>query len=176
MDQPLPEKEFAALLDTHQQRILAWLLAVTGEPADAKELLQMTNLVLWRKAEQFVPGTNFTAWALRVAQFEVMSWRQRKARERLVFDDALLDGIAAVFDEVDAAAEARHDALEECLAKLPPRQREVVVQRYLHSEAVEHIGRGMGLPANAVSQLLWRARRNLLDCINRATGADSSML
>lgn len=176
MPEPLTEKEFTALLDTHQQRLLAWLLALTGELTEARELLQLTNLVLWKKSGAFEQGTNFTAWAMRVAQFEFMSWRQRKARERLVFDDTLLEGIAAALDEVDAVADARHAALDACLPGLPDRQREVTVRRYLRGERVEDIGQALGLPANAVSQLLWRARQNLMDCINRTTGADTSPL
>lgn len=171
-----PPPDFNSLLDAHQQRLLAWLLAMTGELSEARDVLQQTNLVLWKKADQFVPGTSFTAWALRVAQFEVMSWRQRRARERLVFDEALLDGMAEALDEADPREESRHRALDHCLPRLPERQQEVVKRRYLLGERVEDIGVALGLPANAISQLLWRARRNLLDCINRTTGADTSPL
>lgn len=149
---PAPEAAFTSLLDAHQHRLLAWLLALTGDPVEARDVLQQTNLVLWRKAGQFIPGTSFSAWAFRVAQFEFLSWRQKKGRERLIFDDSLLDGVAAAMDEVDAAAEARHAALDACLPKLPARQREVIVRRYLHGERVDTIGSTLNLPANAVSQ------------------------
>ncbi len=162
---------FNALLETHQQRLLAWILALTGDPGESREILQQTNLVLWKKSGEFSPGTNFTAWAFRVARFEFLTWRQRKGRERLVFDDALLEGVAAAIDEVDASADARHAALDGCLTKLPERQREVIVRRYVNGERVDAIGESLRLPANAVSQILWRARRNLLECINRTVSA-----
>ncbi|HEX2746534.1 MAG TPA: sigma-70 family RNA polymerase sigma factor [Verrucomicrobiales bacterium] len=164
-----PDAAFTTLLDTHQQRLLAWLIALTGDASEAKDVLQQTNLVLWKKAGDFAAGTSFSAWAFRVAKFEFLSWRQRKGRERLIFNDELLDGVAAAMDEADAAAEARHAALDACLPKLPARQREVVVRRYLHGERVDDIGAALDLPANAVSQILWRARQNLLECINRTT-------
>lgn len=164
---PAPGDEYITLLNTHQQRLLAWLTALISDHTEAKEVLQQTNLVLWNKAGQYTAGTNFTAWAFRIAHFEYLSWRQRKGRERLVFDDSLLEGVAAAMDQVDAVAESRHQALSACLPKLPDRQREVIVRRYLHGERVEAIAATLGLPANAVSQLLWRARQNLLECINR---------
>jgi RNA polymerase sigma-70 factor (ECF subfamily) len=100
-----------------------------------------------------------------------LSWRQRKGREKLVFDETLLEGVAEAMDEVDAEAESRHAALDACLPKLPDRQREVVVRRYVNGERVDAIGTALNLPANAVSQILWRARQNLLECINRTTAA-----
>jgi RNA polymerase sigma-70 factor (ECF subfamily) len=169
--QPAPDAAFTALLDAHQQRLLAWIIALTGDPSDARDVLQQTNLVLWKKAGEFGAGTSFSAWAFRVAHFEFLSWRQRKGREKLVFDETLLDGVAQAMDEVDAGAEARHAALDACLPKLPTRQREIVVRRYVNGERVDAIGTALNLPANAVSQILWRARQNLLECINRTTAA-----
>ena len=168
---PAPDAAFNSQLQSHQQRLLAWLLALTGDVSEARDVLQQTNLVLWKKLETWTPGTNFTAWAFKVARFEFLSWRQKKGRERLVFDDSLLDGVAAAMDETDAAADARHAALETCLPELPARQRDVFSRRYLHGQRVDDFGTDLGLPANAVSQILWRARQNLLDCINRTTGA-----
>ncbi len=169
---PAPDAAFTSLLDAHQQRLLAWLISLTGSLADARDVLQQTNIVLWKKAAQFTGGTSFSAWAFRVAQYEYLSWRQRQGRDRLVFDDSLLDGVAAVMDEVDAGAEARHAALERCLPKLPARQRDIIARRYLQGERVDAIGEALSLPANAVSQILWRARRNLLECITRETAAN----
>ncbi|HWB01470.1 MAG TPA: sigma-70 family RNA polymerase sigma factor [Verrucomicrobiales bacterium] len=172
-NQPALDTAFTALLDAHQQRLLAWLIALTGDASEARDVLQQTNLVLWKKSGEFAAGSSFSAWALRVAHFEFLSWRQRKGRDRLVFNDTLLEGVAEALDEVDAAAEARHAALETCLPKLPVRQREIVMRRYLNGERVDAIGTALGLPANAVSQILWRARQNLLECINRTAEVPS---
>lgn len=168
---PAPDADFAAQLQSHQQRLLAWLLALTGDITEARDVLQQTNLVLWRKAAVWQPGSSFTAWSFKVARFEFLAWRQRKGRERLVFDDTLLEDVAAAMDEADETADARHAALEGCLAKLPERQRDVITRRYGNGERVDAIGATFGLPANAVSQILWRARQNLLDCITRSTGS-----
>ena len=170
---PATDAEFNTQLQSHQQRLLAWLLALTANVADARDLLQQTNLVLWRKLDSWTPGTSFTAWAFKVARFEFLSWRQKMGRERLVFDDRLLEDVAAVMDETDAAADIRHAALDACLPKLPGRQREVISRRYLQGQRVDDIGADLGLPANAVSQILWRARQNLLECIDRTTAAQA---
>ena len=56
--------------------------------------MQETNAVLWRKAHEFKLGTNFGAWMLRVAYFQVMAHRRKITRDRLVFDDDFLADIA----------------------------------------------------------------------------------
>lgn len=171
-----PDPGFSDLLDAHQARLFAYILSLTGNPADARDIRQDCNLVMWRKADQFRPGTNFTAWAFRVAHFQVLSWRQKRRRELLVFDDGLLDGMAEAASAVDAMAESRLKALHRCLQLLPERQREVIRRRYLDGEAVQGIAARTGMEANAVSQLLFRARKNLLECIRRhvADGSDDA--
>ena len=161
---------FTGHLDSHQSRLLAYLLALTGNRTEAADLLQMTNLVLWRKADRFEEGTSFSAWAFQVARYEYLSWRQRKGRDRLVFDETLLQHAPQADAEEHGDAE-RHAALDDCLPKLPDRQRDVITRRYLRGERVDAIGEAMGLPGNAVSQILWRARQNLLECINHQLAA-----
>ena len=38
--------------------------------------------------------TNFNAWACRIAYFRVLNYRRKKSREKLVFDDDVLDYLA----------------------------------------------------------------------------------
>jgi hypothetical protein len=49
---PGPDSAFDALLAAVQQRLFAWLLALTGNAVDARDVLQQTNLILWRKSDR----------------------------------------------------------------------------------------------------------------------------
>ena len=167
-------REFERLIETHQTRLHAWILAATGHAAEARDILQEVNLVLWRKAEQFETGTNFTAWAYRVAHFQVLTWRQKRGRDLLVFPGDLLEDMAGAADQTERTADSRLGALKFCLQKLPARQLEVIRRRYLQNESVQAMAPAVGLNANAVSQLLHRARQNLLDCMRRSTGPGGS--
>jgi RNA polymerase sigma-70 factor (ECF subfamily) len=62
--------------------------------ADADDILQETNLVLWSKQDEFTPGTDFRVWAFRVARYQVMAYRKRQSLDRLVFGDELIDRLA----------------------------------------------------------------------------------
>ena len=75
--------------------MFAYIFSLLGNRTQAEDVMQETNAILWRKAHEFKLGTNFGAWMLRVAYFQVMAHRRRLTRDRLVFDDDFLQGIAA---------------------------------------------------------------------------------
>jgi len=142
---------------------------LVGEEHAAKDVLQETNVTLLKKSRDFTAGSNFTAWSFRVAYFEVLTWRRRRSRDRLSFDDDLVESIAESVETLAPGYEDRLEALQKCLPLLPDRQRELVERRYLKSESVQDIARDLGFKANAASQILFRARTNLLKCINQTT-------
>lgn len=159
--------EFVALLTGSQRRLYAFILALTRNPADADDVLQETNLVLWRKSDQFAPGSDFDAWSLRVAQFQVMAHRKRRQRSRLHFDDELVERVAADAGEVLAGFDARREALAHCLRRLRPEQRRLVAERYQPGGCVNELAARQGRSPKAVSEALRRIRRVLLECIER---------
>ena len=110
--------EFLQMITEFQGRLFGFVLTMLGDVDQANEVLQETNLVLWRKSDEFRSGTDFKAWSFRVAHFQVMAFRQRQIRDRLVFGDDVLEQItrdAAIQDEV---YQQRVDRLENCIASL----------------------------------------------------------
>lgn len=164
-------KSFADLMADHQPRLAAYIRSLIADEHSTKDVLQETNVTLLKKSRDFTPGTNFTAWAFRVAFFEVLTWRRRHGREKIHFDNALVDSLANAVEENAPRYEDRLEALQFCIGELPERQREVIELRYLKTRSVQSIAADLGFKANAVSQLLHRARTNLLKCINDYTPA-----
>ncbi|MCB1237450.1 MAG: sigma-70 family RNA polymerase sigma factor [Verrucomicrobiae bacterium] len=169
---PAAPEDYAELMAAHQGRLESFIRSLTGDRDASKDVLQETNLVLLRKAREFRPGTNFAAWAFRVARFEVMTWRRRRGRNRLAFDDELVAQLADTATGEDGAYDVRIDALRDCLAKLPERQRVVIEKRYLEGCTVAELAETGPENANAISQLLFRARQNLLKCVSRQSSGE----
>ncbi len=165
---PRESDDFVELMTMFQPRLYAYILSLLGDPEVASDVLQETNLVLWRKAPDFTLGTNFKAWAFRTAHFQVMAQRQRQIRNKLVFDDDLVETFAHEADAHDDDHFLRRQrALETCIEKLADRQRDIILQRYYKERPVAQIAVRLKIAANAVSQLLFRARQNLVECVNR---------
>ncbi|HLY10089.1 MAG TPA: sigma-70 family RNA polymerase sigma factor [Planctomycetota bacterium] len=160
-------EEFVQLMTGHQGRLFAYVLSLVGNPDAANDVLQEVNVVLWRDSREFRPGSNFKAWAFRVAHFQVMAWRQRQIRDRLVFEDDLFEALATGARECDDLFDRRQERLTGCLEKLTPEHRELVRQRYADGTPLQSIALERGTTANAVMQTLFRIRQRLMLCVAR---------
>ncbi len=168
---PESPESFADLMADHQPRLAGYIRSLVTDHQASKDILQETNVTLLKKSRDFQLGTNFTAWSFRIAYFEVLTWKRKMGRDRLYFNDELIETIAETVEESLPDYEERLDALRVCITKLSGRQREIIERRYLNSESVQSIADDLGFKANAASQLLFRARTNLMKCINEIAPA-----
>ena len=77
-----PREEFIKLFTRYQRRVFLFILSQVPSPVDAEEIHQETNVVVWNKFDQFELGTNFFAWACRIASYEVLKYREKRRRDR----------------------------------------------------------------------------------------------
>ena len=80
-------ESFLVLVTGAQRALHAFILKLVPSLADADNILQETNLVLWSKQGEFRLGTDFLAWAFRIARYQVMAYRKRQSLDRLVFGE-----------------------------------------------------------------------------------------
>ncbi len=166
--------DFVARLTASQGALYSFIVSLMGGLEQANDVLQETNLKLCRKAAQYDAEQPFLRWAYVFARNEVMSWRTRQARSRLVFDDELVTKIAAIFESVEGGAERELSALEKCVEKLPERQRALVASRYGRGEALQEIAARLDMPENAVAALFYRLRKALAKCVELSLGGEVS--
>ena len=169
-----PDSEFVQLFTHHQRRLFLYILSQVGNPVDAEEILQETNVVIWTKNSRFQPGTNFLAWVSQIANFEVMKYRTRRKREKLIFSDEFLQSIAQTSLERSEELERRRVALADCLNALRPKDRELIQKRYAPGERGNRLAEEIGRPVNSVYQSLGRIRRSLLECVQQRLLAEVS--
>jgi len=171
----LSHDEFVALLTGAQRRLYGFICTLVVDRADADEVLQETNLALWQQIERFEPGTDFLAWACRVAHFKVLKLRDSHKRQRVVLDDAVIELLATEAIEEQRVAgrlkaeryERQRLALVDCLAELSDRNRAALLLHYEGGQSLAAIGARLGRTANAVAQLLHRVRSALRGCVDR---------
>jgi len=167
------EGEFARRLLACQRELYAYLLSLVFDRDAAEDLLQQTNMVLCQKANEALQAKSFSAWAKGVARLEALAYRRRHSGEKLLFDNGLVELLAAEpSDEFDQLQE-RMAAARECLKRLPRRQQELVRDRYRPGARVKEIARRRRQTVEAVSKALYRARRALLACIETQLRKDA---
>ena len=166
-------ESFLALLTASQSSLYAYIVSLLPNRQQADDILQETNIVLWRKAEEFREGSSFLAWACQVAYFNVLSHRRRMSRDKHTFGDDLFDYLAERQCERIDDVEDRQKALRGCLGKLPPKQRELIEARYQPGASVRRMAGERETTEGALSQSLYRIRATLLDCIKRNMPAEA---
>lgn len=151
----------------HQSRLRGFVRCLLVRSGDVDDVLQEINAVLWEKADEFQPGTDFWAWASQIARFKVMNHIRKLGRERLVFDEAIMEQLAEIAVSKLEQMDQRRAALDHCLQQLPPPQRQLIDLRYTAGQTIEWIGESIGRPAGSVRQALYRIRAALQACIER---------
>jgi len=140
--------------------------------SDAEDVLQETCVVLWEKFDDFTPGTNFLAWACRIAHFKVLKFLERQYRGPLRFSDATLDAIAADAVQMTQQLDARHQALAECMKKLAKKDQDMLRRRYQKGAAPADVASQLGRSVSAIYKSLSRIHDALFDCIQRKTAEE----
>ncbi|HEX8912323.1 MAG TPA: sigma-70 family RNA polymerase sigma factor [Humisphaera sp.] len=165
-------EQFLGLLTAHQSSLYAYIVSLLPNRQQADDILQETNIVLWRKAEEFREGSSFLAWACQVAYFNVLSHRRRMSRDKHTFGDDLFDYLAERQCDRAEATEDRAKALRRCLDKLPPKHRQLIEARYQPGASVRRMADERKTTEGALSQSLYRIRANLLECIKRSVAVE----
>jgi RNA polymerase sigma-70 factor (ECF subfamily) len=160
-----PDKEFVYQLTDWQNRLFGYLFTLLGNLHDARDVLQGTNLVLWRKVDDFEPGTDFGAWARKCAYYQALAFLRDRQRDRHLFDDDLLALFAGEEPNSAHDDDERRLALRDCLARLPDRQRQLISLRYREEIPVRQLATDFGKKESAMKMALMRIREALQSCI-----------
>ena len=157
---------FVRLLTQHERLVYAYILRLVPNWNDADEILQETNVRLWEEFDRFEPGSNFAAWAVRVAHYQVLTWRKKRDRSRLVFDEESLEHLAVA--PVDESTEdQRRAALAACLQLLPEKSRDLLTRCYGTDTTIRDVASTLKRSTEAVYKSLQRVRIALHACIER---------
>jgi RNA polymerase sigma-70 factor, ECF subfamily len=160
--------QIVQLLTNVQQQLTRYVRTLVPNRSDAEEVLQETNLFVWRHADEFELGTNFAAWTCKIAYYQVLTFRKRQSRSRLFFSDALVEQLASGGAESLARGNNESEALDLCMGKLSAEDRELLELRYEPGATVEGIARQVGRSTKAVYNALGRIRTWLLECVERS--------
>lgn len=166
-DSPQSIAAFVSLLTAHQPDLWAFIISLMPGDPEVADVLQKTNLILWNKREKFEADTNFRAWSFTIARFEVLTHLKKQKRHGIVLlDEELLETIACEAPETLAHTDQRLAALDVCLKKLRPEDRELIDYRYKSGLGLEGFSERVGRSVSSLSVTLHRLRAALRKCVD----------
>jgi RNA polymerase sigma-70 factor, ECF subfamily len=171
---PQPDRleQFALSLAGCQRSLFLYALGLLHNTADVEDVLQEANLVLWRKFDEYAPGTDFGKWARRVVYYEVLKFLEKKPRAERLFSNDFIEGLAEAAARGAGLLARRREALAGCLGKLSESDRRLVSLRYREHGKTAAVAGALGRSAQAVRKSIHRIRTALLGCIERTLAAE----
>jgi RNA polymerase sigma-70 factor (ECF subfamily) len=156
---------FDALIAEHAPRLRNHMLGLTGRIDDAEDLAQEACVRAFAALGSFDERSAFATWFYAIGRHVSLDWmRRRKVRRREHAGG--LDEIAERPGAADPpfarllALESRA-ALEAALARLSERHRRVLLLRCVEGRSCGEIAAALGVSANAVSIMIYRAKSEL---------------
>lgn len=165
-------REFVRLFTRDSRAVYSYILTLVLSQSDADEVYQETSSVMWEKFDQFEPGSNFYAWACRIAYYEVHNFRKRR-RPRVAVTDRLIELLAEETLALSDELPARQEALQACLGKLSEADRGLIQRRYWGEQPVKAIADAIDRPMHWVYRALSRIHEALLRCIERTLQSEA---
>jgi RNA polymerase sigma factor (sigma-70 family) len=157
--------EIAAMLP----RLRRFARALTGQAADADDIVQIAVERALMRLDQFQPGTRLDAWLLTIVRNAWIDEARARQRRAQVFADAELG--ERVGDGGEAAAHAKLEANEvrKAMQSLPDEQREAVALVCVDGLAYREAAEVLGVPIGTLTSRLARGR----EALQRMLGATS---
>ena len=172
-------KWFMEQVENEQSGLKGFIRMLGVRPESVEDIAQEAFVIAYKKLEIFERGTNFGAWLRTIARNLVRNELRRQGRRRVLAND-VAEFLLSRADEksthpgVEVEQAEQHEqqvsALRKCLQKLPARSRRLVQQRYFEQLSLGVIAADEDTNANNVSQILFRLRAALSDCIQKQLG------
>lgn len=167
--------EFVSLLARHEQAIRGFVRSLLPLPQDVDDVMQETGLVCWRKFDSFHSNGDcgeFVRWACVIARFEVLRHRRRFARDRLVFDEDVMEILAADAESRLNRAEAEREAVAHCLGQLQEPERRLLLSVHMPGDSIARIAADTGQKARRLYSKVNVLRDLISQCIRMQLAQD----
>jgi RNA polymerase sigma-70 factor (ECF subfamily) len=145
---------FEAFFERESRTLFRRLCAITGNAAEAEEIMQDAFLAMWERWDRIGLIDDPTGYLYRTA---MNAFRKRLRRARL----AILRAVSPTPDPPPFAQIDEQQDVIAALAELTPRQRAALVLTDVLDYSSEEAGRALGVTAGTVRGLASRARETL---------------
>lgn len=169
------EAAFAALVDRYRNRIINLVSRFISDRDRAQEIAQEVFLRIYVHRERYRPNGKFSTWMYTIAVNLAKNEIRRRVRSRgIVSLDKLIEvaGDSGKFaadptQKPDRGLQQREvqERVEQALARLPEKFRDVIVLRDIQQLSYEEIEQVLGIPGGTVRSRINRARTSLQEML-----------
>jgi RNA polymerase sigma-70 factor (ECF subfamily) len=165
---------FEELIDIHQRSVIGTVAKMLGNPSEAEDIAQQVFIRVWKSAARYEPQAKFTTWLFTITRnlvFNEVRRRQRKPtvsmQEREETTHRVVEDVQGSSPDEELLRSEMEAAIDRAIDALPEKQRLAVVLRRYEEMPYEEIGVVLSMSVPAVKSLLFRARAQLKETLQR---------
>lgn len=169
---------FGALVELYADRLLGYLVRLTGSRDQAEELFQETFMRAYLNSRQFKADAAFKPWLFRIAsRVTIDAWRKAKRRPQTI---SLMDESGSLGSALPSPVIApdralgREDAkrqVRQAVDTLPPKQRAALVLAYFEGLSYREVAEVLGCSVGTIKTQMSRAMKKLAILLPEMKGA-----
>ena len=159
-------KAVQSLFLRNQAVLKGMILGIVPDVNRAEDVLQDVFFVIPDKADSFELGTNFMAWAMRIAKYRIMELARIDRAAGASLTPELVEKLVETYRPNDKHEEMLQ-TLDECIERLSPSARQLLTLRYHGRLKPAQISKDRGLAVATVYSVLSKTRSALRECIER---------
>jgi RNA polymerase sigma-70 factor (ECF subfamily) len=146
------------LLNLYKGRIFSFVYRMVRNYHDAEDITFDTFVKCFKYLARFDTSKKFTTWLFTIAHNTTRDFFRKNKQEYEYFDEthAAPDDLASEYEK-----KRKMERIEQCLAHLPPIDRELVVLFHREEYTYEEISTILDLPITTIKTRLHRARKKL---------------
>lgn len=160
---------FTALVQTFEWLVRSWVATRCPPGGDSDDVAQRTFIEAFKNIGRYEPGTDFRAWLLTIARYQVMAECTRVRRLADYHERYLPHALAMELErrvvEILPQPERRLEILRHCIAALNAKSKELLRLRYDGELSLEQIGSQVGRSLGAIKKHFFLIRQKLHECV-----------
>lgn len=165
---------FETLVEIHQSAVIGTVAKMLGGASEAEDIAQQVFIRVWKSAARYKPQAKFTTWLFTITRNLVFNESRRRKRKPTVSVEEREEEYHITVSDQEASSpsdDLLHSELEKsvdaAIQELPEKQRMAVVLRRYEELPYDEIARVLSMSVPAVKSLLFRARAQLKESLQK---------
>jgi RNA polymerase sigma-70 factor (ECF subfamily) len=159
------EDAFTDLVEHFQTHVYNLCYRMLGSPQEAEDAAQESFIRAYRYIHRYDPNRSFATWLLSIAAHYCIDQQRKRKYLAVDLDEIIEFGITddSPLPEHMVTSNEQSDLVQKQLAKLPAKDRMVLILRYWYEMSEKEISETLDISTSAVKSRLHRARKHMAE-------------
>ena len=162
-DKKTRERAFASVVEHFKEQLYWQIRRMVFSHDDADDVLQNTFIKAWTGLDNFRGDSLLSTWLFRIANNETLNFLERNRQQMSLDEDAAVGVAARLESDPYFDGDETERQLQEAIASLPDRQRQVFNLKYFEEMKYEDMSELLGTSVGALKASYHHAVRKISD-------------